>query len=179
MTVDDINKLIRTFIRETLAMPANSVRPANKTAPTGKQTEQFATVLVTLIEDTGHDDRKTANDAALALTVTETIIGMRKLSVSVQFFRGDALTKASKLKSRMTLSSSIDKLKAINLGFVRASQPRNLSALVDAAWEERGQIDLEFYLIATETETLNTFGTFPISINTASSSSINREVIAP
>lgn len=178
MTVDDINKLIRTFIRETLAMPADSVRPANQTAPTGKQSEQFATVLVTVIDDTGQDDRKLANDAAPALTVTETLVGQRKLTASVQFFRGDAYTKACKLSSRMSLSSSVDKLNAIGLGFVRASPPRNLTAIVDAAWEARAQIDLEFYLVAKETQSIATYGTFPVTVKTATLTT-SSEVTAP
>lgn len=178
MTVDDINKLIRTFIRETLAMPADSVRPANQTAPTGKQTEQFATVLVTVIDDTGQDDRKLTNDAAPALTVTETLVGQRKLSASVQFFRGDAYTKACKLSTRMSLSSVVDKLNAINLGFVRASPPRNLTALVDAAWEARAQIDLEFYLMAQEAQSITIYGTFPVTVKTATSTT-SSEVTAP
>lgn len=178
MTVDEINKLIRTFIRETLAMPANSVRPANQTAPTGKQDEQFATVLVTVIDDTGQDDRKLTNDAAPALTVTETLVGQRKLTASVQFFRGDAYTKACKLATRMSLSSVVDKLAAINLGFVRSSPPRNLTTLVDAAFESRAQIDLEFYLAAQETQSIPTFGRFPISIS-KDSSTTSSEVIAP
>lgn len=178
MTVDDINKLIRTFIRETLAMPADTVRPANHTAPTGKQTEQFATVLVTVIDETGQDDRKLTNDAAPAQTVTETIVGQRKLMASVQFFRGDALTKAIRLKTRMSLSSSADRLAAINLGFVRASQPRNLTAIVDAAWEARAQIDLEFHLLAKEVQSIPTFGRFPINVSTEFSTT-SSEVIAP
>ena len=64
MTVDDINKLIRKFIRETLAMPENSVRKANQTAPTGKQSEPFATVLITLIDATGEDDRRAGIEIA-------------------------------------------------------------------------------------------------------------------
>lgn len=178
MTVDDINKLIRKFIRETLALPENSVRKANQTAPTGKQSEPFATVLITLIDATGEDDRRLDNEAAPSLNVAETIIGQRRLVASIQFFRDDAYTKACRLNALLSMSSSVDKLQAMGLGLVRASPARNLTAVIDSAWEERAQIDLEFHLVAKEVQSLPTYGTFPISVTTESSTT-SSEVKAP
>lgn len=178
MTVDDINKLIRKFIRETLALPENSVRKANQTAPTGKQSEPFATVLITLIDATGEDDRRLNNEAAPSLNVAETIIGQRRLVASIQFFREDAYTKACRLNALLSMSSSVDKLQAMGLGLVRASPARNLTAVIDSAWEERAQIDLEFHLVAKEVQSLPTYGTFPISVTTGSSTT-SSEVTAP
>jgi hypothetical protein len=178
MTVDDINKLIRKFIRETLALPENSVRKANQTAPTGKQSEPFATVLITLIDATGEDDRRLDNEAVPSLNVAETIIGQRLLVASIQFFREDAYTKACRLNALLSMSSSVDKLQAIGLGLVRASPARNLTAVIDSAWEERAQIDLEFHLVAKEVQSIPTYGTFPISVTTGSSTT-SSEVTAP
>lgn len=178
MTVDDINKLIRKFIRETLALPENSVRKSNQTAPTGKQSEPFATVLITLIDATGEDDRRLDNEAAPSMNVAETIIGQRRLVASIQFFRDDAYTKACRLNALLSMSSSVDKLQAIGLGLVRASPARNLTAVIDSAWEERAQIDLEFHLVAKEVQSIPTYGTFPISVTTESSTT-SSEVTAP
>ena len=178
MTVDDINKLIRKFIRETLALPENSVRKANQTAPTGKQSEPFATVLITLIDATGEDDRRLDNEAAPSLNIAETIIGQRRLVASIQFFREDAYTKACRLNALLSMSSSVDKLQAMGLGLVRASPARNLTAVIDSAWEERAHIDLEFHLVAKEVQSVPTYGTFPISVSTGSSTT-SSEVTAP
>lgn len=178
MTVDDINKLIRKFIRETLALPENSVRKANQTAPTGKQSELFATVLITLIDATGEDDRRLDNEEAPSLNVAETIIGQRRLVASIQFFREDAYTKACRLNALLSMSSSVDKLQAMGLGLVRASPTRNLTAVIDGAWEERAQIDLEFHLVAKEVQSIPTYGTFPVSVTTESSTT-SSEVTAP
>lgn len=176
--VADINKLIRQFVRETLSMPPDSVRPANQTAPTGKQSEQFATVLITLIDSTGEDERRVANEATPSLNVAETLTGMRRLIASVQFFRGDAYTKACRLHTLMSMSSTVDRLQGIGLGFIRASSAKNLTAVVDAAFEERGQIDLEFYLVAKEVQSIPTFGRFPITISTETTSTFS-EVFEP
>lgn len=176
--VPDINKLIRQLVRETLGMPPDSVRPANQSAPTGKQTESFATVLVTLIEPTGEDERRLANEPAPSLNVSETVTGPRRLLASIQFFRADAYTRASRLKALMAMSSVTARLQAMGLGFVRASAARNLTAVVDASWEERAQIDLEFYLVAREVQSIPTYGTFPIDVATESSFT-SFEVTAP
>lgn len=178
MTVDDINKLIRQFVRETLAMPADSVRPANQSAPTGKETDQFATVLVSLIEPTGEDDRKLQNEATPSTNVSETITGQRRLVASIQFFRGDAYTKACRLNTLLSMSGSIDKLQAIGLGLIRASPAKNIPAVVDAGWEARGQIDIEFHLVAKEVQSIPSYGRFPINVSTESSTSVS-EVIEP
>lgn len=178
MTVDDINKKIRQFVRETLGMSADSVRPANQPAPTGKQTDQFATVLVSLIEPTGEDDRVLASEAMPSTNVSETITGQRRLIASVQFFRGDAYTKACRLQTLLSMSGSVDKLQAIGLGLIRASPAKNLPAVVDAGWEARGQIDIEFHLVAKEVQSIPSYGRFPIDVSTESSTSVS-EVIEP
>ena len=76
------------------------------------------------------------------------------------------------------MSSSIDKLQAVGLGFVRASAAKNLTTVVDTYWEERGQVDLEFYLVAKETVSTPTYGRFPIAVST-NFSTTSSEVTAP
>lgn len=175
--VATINTKLRGFIREVLAMPENSVRPANQNAPAGPKDEQYATVLVTLVESTGQDDYRLENEPE-STNINETVLGQRRLVASIQFFRGDAYTKACRLRTAVARPSSTDKLNALGFGFVKASAARNLTATVDTYWEERGQIDLEFHLIAQETESVPTFGRFQTSVSTGSSTT-SSEVIAP
>ena len=166
-SLDDINKVIRVLIRGLLAMPDNSVRPANKNAPAGSQADQFATVLVTMVDATGNDDHK--QETASSITLTDTSEGMRVLSASIQFFRGDAYTKACRLRTILTSGAASDKLQAVGLGFVKASAAKNLTGVVDTYWEERGLLEVEFHLIAKEIATVNTFGRFPIEVITETS----------
>ena len=178
MTLDEINKTLRQFVRETLGMPENSVRKANQKAPTGKQTDQFATVLITMVDPVGQDDRLLFEEDAPSLNVTEVVIGQRRLIASIQFFRGDAFTKACRLQTLISLSSVVTKAQVAGLGSITASAAKNITAGGDADWEERAQIDLEFYLIAKEVQSIPTFGRFPINVST-NSSTISSEVNAP
>lgn len=159
--VHTINAAFRTVIRTLLAMPANSVRPANRSAPTG--TEQFATVLVTGIRAEGEDEQRYAN--AAGQTVTETVEGQRRATASVQFFRADAMSKATRLGVLLRTSAASDSLRAAGLGFIRAGPVRDLSGIDAADWEERAQIDIELYCIASEQISAPTYGRFPVSID--------------
>ena len=173
-----INKTVRELVRTLLNMPANSVRPANQNAPAGAKTEQFATVLITIIDRTGWDESNLKNEISPSTNVAETIIGQRKFTASVQFFRGDAYTKAARLGILLQTSSAIGKMQAVGLGLVKVGAATNLTAVVDTFWEERGQIIIEFHLVQVETVSTPTFGRFPIITHTETST-ITSEVFEP
>jgi hypothetical protein len=173
-----VNQKVREFVRTVLAMPANSVRPANQNVPTTTVDQQFASVLITLIEPSGWDDSRLENEASPSTNVVESIVGQRRFVASVQFFRGNAYSQACRLYTLMSMSSSVALLQAAGLGFIRASAAKNLTTVIDTYWEERGQIDLEFYLVAKETASTATYGRFPVSVNT-NSSTTSSEVTAP
>lgn len=172
-----VNTKVRELVRTVLAMPANSVRPANQNAPTGTMDQQFATVLITVINPTGWDESRAVNEAGPSTNITESVVGQRHFVASVQFFRSDAYSQACKLRTLMTLSSSVEKMQALGLAFVRASAAKNLTTVVDTYWEERGQVDLEFHCVGLEAVSAPTYGDFPIDFTT--SSTIHIEVIAP
>lgn len=163
----DINKKVRTLLRELLGMPANTIRPANQNAPTGDDGDQFGTVLLTVISPTGQDDLQRVNEGGESLNVTETTIGQRAVMASVNIYRGDAFSKASRLPALLGKSYAIERMQALGLGLVGTSQPRNLSAVVNTLWEERGQIDITFHVIDSETDSVQTYGTFPVEVSTA------------
>ncbi len=176
--VNAINKVFRQLVRETLSMPENSVRPANQNAPAGAKNEQFATVLITALSGAVWGHPKLKDEVAPSLNVEETVTVQYTVSVSVQFFRGDAYTKAQRLGVLLQTSSAIARMQSLGIGLVGMSTARNLTATVDTFWEERGQIDLEFHLMATEKMSIPTYGTFYIDVKTESSTT-SSEVIAP
>lgn len=178
MTVDDLNKVVRKLIRDVMGLPEDSIRPANQQAPTGKKDEPFGTVLITVVDSTGEDDRLLASEAAPSNNVVESIAGQRRFTASVQFFRKGAQTLAERLPTRLSFSSSAEKMQALGLGFIRASPAKDLTAVIDADWEQRAQIDLEFHVMAVETDIVPTYGTFPIE-TTVDSSTSSSEVTAP
>lgn len=162
MTIDEINTTLRNIIRTELGLPEHQVRPANTDSPTGNS--PFATVLVFDAISNGFDDIIVQN--AGGNNVTETASGLRKLFVSIQFFRANAITYATRLRAKLQLNSAREKFAINGLGYVRCSGVQVLSTLQNTFWEERAKVDLDVYVVAKEVETMNTFGTFPIEIDT-------------
>ena len=173
-----VNQRVRELVRTLLDMPANSVRPANQNAPTGTVDTQFATVLITSVNTTGWDERRLINEASPSTNVQESTVGQRHVIASVQFFRGDAFTKACRLRTLLDLSMATDKMQAAGLGFIRASPAKNLTMVVDTFWEERGQIDIEFHIMTQETVSTSTFSQLRIDVKT-NSSTTSSEVTTP
>lgn len=165
--IDQLNDKVRRLVRTLLGMPENSIRPSDQNAPTGTTAEQFGTVKIISIRREGFDQILQGDEAAPSLNVREVIEGVRDIVASVQFYRGDAFTKACRLPALLQSSASIELMRTLGLGFVGTSEPRNLTTLVDTNREERGQIDLEFYVVAREAISLPTYGEFPVSIDLA------------
>ncbi len=160
----DVDRSLRELIRTALGMPANSVRPANQAAPTLSQSDAFATVQVTALQPTGWDSSSLKNEASSSHNVKETLQGMRLISVSVQFFRGDAYAKALRLGVRLQMQRQIAKMQAVGLGLVRMGSATDMTAVIDSDWEARAHIGMEFHIIAQESDSLPTFAIFPLAV---------------
>jgi hypothetical protein len=177
--IDVVANVIRYAVRTVLQMPQNSVRPANQNVPAGPQGQQFATVLVTDVSQVGYDQEKIVNMPDVGdppvdpETVKWTLTGPRIVEASLQFFRGDAYSKACRAVSLLQSSFMTETLQALGLGFKSAGKVLNLTALVDDTWESRAQVNIQFCVIAQEQTILNTFGTFPIALESDDSSPAN------
>lgn len=164
----DINRNIRRLLRTVYGITdENFFRPADQKAATGTISQQFGTVRIMAMPSEGVDVLRQENEDLPSLNVLETIEGVRHITASVQFFRGDAYTKAARLPALMRSSAAMDTCRAQGLGFIRCGSPRNLTQEIDTNFEERGQIDIEFYVIAREEISLPTYGRFPMSIDMA------------
>jgi hypothetical protein len=166
INLDAANKALREIVRSLLAMPENSVRPANQNAPTGTVSDQFATVLLTTIEKRGQDDWYSADLNVPDQSIQETIVGQRRLTASIQFFRGDAMTKAARLQGLLQSSIAASMLQTAGLGLVAVGSPVNLTGVIDTYWEQRAQLEVQFHCISAEELTVPTYGTFPHVVKT-------------
>lgn len=167
----DINRNVRRLLRAVCGQSApefeNFWRPSDQQALTGDITVQFGAVRVTAMPAEGIDAQVLTEDQVTPLNVLELVRGVRHLSVSVQVYRGNAYTLIARLPALLRTSFAMDKMRELGLGLIRCGAPRNLTAQVDTNWEERGQIDIEFYLIAAESVSMPTYGTFPMSVDMA------------
>lgn len=166
----ELNRRVRRLVETTAGYAGGDVRPANQTA--GATGAKFATVLIMNVAPAlpaRHDWANIPDDPQSR--VTETVEVHRQFRASIQTFREDALLLANKLCDRITMSSALQLMRGQGLGFVRCGEVRDLSMVVDGSWEERASVDIDFYVVSTETDVVATFGHFPISITTATLSS--------
>lgn len=161
-----LNKSIRQIVRLLLGEPEGFVRPANQPAAAEKADESFATVQVLAITTDGIDRVKQANELAPSNNIAETIEGMRRVTVSVQFFRGDAYSQAARLQSLMRSSYAGDLLQSAGLGLIRANDAKDMTAVSSTSYESRAAIQIEFYLAVDEVLSVPTYGRFPVAFDT-------------
>lgn len=169
-----IARQFRELVRVAMAMPPNSVRPANQNAPTD-DLDQFATVHLAVVTPTGLDDGRLVNEAAPSLRVNESQVGQRQVLASINFYKGDGPAKAARLWQALNLSPHLERLQIIGLGLIRAGPAKDLTVLNGPQWEPRGQVDIEFHVIAKEAISSPTFGRFPVEVETETVTE-NREV---
>lgn len=161
--VDVINRKIRTLIRTLLSLPENSVRKANTNAPTNAKTEPFVTVLVASINSVGSDEKRylPINDSS---QITSKVIGQRVISASIQFYRAGAYNNALRLVSLLSSDSAIEKMQEAGIGLLNISNVTNVAQVINTEWEDQAKLSIDFSVIVTEEETLNTFGSVEVDI---------------
>lgn len=167
-----VNRNLRTLIRTLYQMPASSVRLATQNAPVGA--DALASVQFMSLKLDGAAGEILSN-VALSNDVASLKYGQATVAFSVQFFREAAYNRAATLELALQSQQAIDFMRANNMGFYRASAARDLSALVDSEWEQRAQIDIEVFVIVTDTRNLATYGTFPLE-TTVDSTTVTSEV---
>lgn len=164
MTELELNRAIRALVRLCTGIADKDVRPANQDAPAKGN---FATVLIMDSMAAGHDDDTWADVAGDPDDkVRETLRGQRTSVASIQFFREGARDLAEKFRTRVALHDALYALQESGIGFISVTPVRNLSAVVNSAWEDRAQLDMVFSYISTETVDIPSFGSFPITVQT-------------
>lgn len=157
---DPVLTAIRHLVSSLSGLELKDVRPSNRNRPTSGD---FATVLVMSTEQVGHDDIRYEAVPDDDDSVTEEVAGQRMVTASLQFFREGALTKANRFRDRLSLPSSVQLLQQLGLGLISADPVRNLTALINTENEPRYQLNVYFYVVASENTVVPTFGTFPIT----------------
>lgn len=162
----DVNRKIRQLVVYCTGMAAATIRPSDQLGPaTG---DQWATVKIISVRIPGSSANLWSDVSPTQ--VKETQHTQYQITASIQFFRSGALAAANKLRDRVTLSSALQLMQDLGLGYVSAKPVRNLAEVVNSNWEERAQLDIDFHIGGTEEDTINSFAKFPVSVSNGNSS---------
>lgn len=146
LDVDTINQSIRHYVAQVTGLNQDTgVRKADQDAPTGNT--PFATVKITPLTPEGRDQVTYEDRADPDLDVDETREGTRQILASINFFQAGAIDFAIQMQGSAYESENQDFLRARGLGFISASEYRDLTEIDLARYEQRAQLDMFFYAI--------------------------------
>ena len=144
LDIDTINQSVRHYITQVTELNVDTqVLKANQDAPVPK-TGSYATVLTTPIAPEGHDEVTYIDNG---IDVDEKREGTRNILASINFYRDDAINFALMMQGSAYESANQAVLRAKGLGFITASDYRNLTGVDLARMEQRAQLDMFFYVI--------------------------------
>ena len=162
MTDEELFDLLRTIILLATGVPECILADPNIGAPEG----EYCSVRPSQsVENKGQPIIRKANAGALDITVD--VRAQLISEVSINFYRGEALHFARKLKGANKRPSISALLFAADLGWNRTGPVNNLTALQDDNQEQRAQISV--YIMyeefdAGDVETINAIKKVPYSI---------------
>ena len=168
---EELNRYVREVARLATVLRGEEVRPANQDAPV--KGERFATVFIANVIEPEQPSDHNVRPIEGSNDVQEYVRNHAEILVSVQFFRADALCFAERLRGRIVMSSVLLKMQEFGLGYIKSGDVRDLSAAIDTHYEARAQVDLSFYYVSNEEDTVPTFGRFPVRVGIETIESTN------
>lgn len=151
--VDVLNQSIRHYVAQVTGLNVNTgVRKAAQDAPAGST--PFATVKIILVTPIGHDEINDI-DRTADVDIDENRYGHREFTASINFFNANAINNAYKMQGSAYETPNLEFLASKDLGFVRASDVRDLTEIDLARYEERGQLDMFFNVIDDNTNVVS------------------------
>lgn len=156
-----LNEFIRSVVNLILGESAYAYaakQPGNPPRPRGA----YASVDFTMDINIGTENRTLENNISDD-DLTETIRGLREITMSVNFFRDLANDNARKVRTGLIRESVQDLFKASQLGLVSRSDVREISEPLENGWEERAQLDIVLSAVGTDTDIIRSILAVDIS----------------
>ena len=161
-----VSWLVRRLCREILGLPTGYFKPARGRQPAGSTTYDYATVSIIRsnmvsvnVRRFNADDPRVYGYVPAYAELTELVDPLDEFTASVNFYRSgktdaaglpeavaQTMSRARTLAKLLESSDAAERMRAYGLGYVTASVCRDLSATVDGNFEDRTQVDLDFYV---------------------------------
>ena len=147
--IETINKLLRDTIDLLLETPDYTIKAKQNDAPRpiGAYGDvDYVTGVDLGWEQRGFEDNSGDDD------LTETISGLREITMSVNFYRNSSVDNARAVRTGLIRESIQSLFSAAGVGLVRRSEVREISEPLENGWEERAQFDIVLSATGTDTD---------------------------
>jgi len=144
-----INKLVRDSINLVLGLPGYTIKAKQEDAPRPKGA--YAVVDFLTGESIGWEQRNFTNNQA-DLDLTESISGLRNITMSINFYRDNAMDNSRKVRTALVRESIQSLFSEAGVGLVSRSEVRDIDSPTQDGWEERSQFDLVLNVVGTDSD---------------------------
>lgn len=156
---------IHDMIVLATGIPKESVRPVYGNASSKPNQDRGLLCSVNLINITkiGQDGRISTDQDAPATDMEETIYGDRNITASIKSYGDGAQDTAEKIQLFLSSSACSEFLNSKNIGFLRNGQILDISSIQNGSFENRRQVDIEFHIVTSNTEDVNSINSSDIT----------------
>ncbi len=146
-----INRLVRESINLALDQPNFAIR-AKQNAP--RPAAAYATVDHLSTTSAGLEYKSVENlDAD---NVTLKVEGSRLITMSLQFYRDNAIDNAAKVRTALSMHKILKLFNAAGVGLIERTPLTHISLALKDEWEERAAFDVTVNAVASDSETVET-----------------------
>lgn len=143
---DTVRRALRAFVMKASGLPDECVIWDHQNVPRPGATYAVLNDWVALARVGMDDEQRITADGVI------THVGQRRLTVSVNVYGAGAKPTAAAIHDGLARYDCRALLDQADLAVIGRGEPRDLTALMDAVWEERSQLDLIFGLVASDAE---------------------------
>lgn len=155
-----INKLVRDAVDLLLEEPGYTIKAKQKGAP--RPRGPYASVDFLAGESLGWEQRVFENNQSNS-DLTENISGLRNITMSINFYRGDAMDNARKVRTSLVRESIQSLFSSAGVGLVSRSEIRDLDEPLQDGWEKRSQFDLVLNTVGRDSDIVRSIMTADIA----------------
>lgn len=146
---ETINKLIRDTVDLLLEEPGYTIKAKQKDAP--RPTGAYAVVDFLASQSLGWEQRDFSNNESDP-DLTESISGLRNITMSVNFYRDNAMDNSRKVRTGLIRESIQSLFKGAGVGLVSRSEVRDIDEPTNDGWEERSEFDLVVNVVGNDSD---------------------------
>jgi len=154
---ETINKTIRDTVSAIVGGGYVVISAKQPDAP--RPSGSFADVDLFSQTTIGWDERDFANNVD---DLTETILGMREVVMSVNFYRDNATDNARKVHTGLIRESTQSRFTAAGIGLTSRGPVTEISESLETTWEERATFDITLNIVDTDSDDVGSITTAEI-----------------
>ncbi len=147
--IDTINKFLRDVVNLIIVDTDYTIKAKQSGAP--RPTGSYADVDMVTDRSIGWEQHELKDNTG-DNDITDTISGVREITMSINFYRDSALDNARKVRIALVRNSIQELFNAADLGLLLRSEVREISEPLENGWEERAQFDIGLSAVGSDSD---------------------------